>query len=330
MARAKTLMWLASGAAVVAAAAFVLGNAPGHQAGNVKNGIQAIGPLISRGYTEAPAGTAVIAGDPAGGGVLLELRIVDGQKVKRDDIIAVLSNFPSADIAVRQAEAELAKTKLQRESMASGFRKSEIDQQELAVKSVAEENKLKAMEVSRSGKPPDMKQLELNVSQNNLEREQAKLRVMKETLATDVAQTDTEISILEAKLDSERNTREQALVRTPLEGIVVQIYSRQGERIAAGGIAKVVDMGQLRIVAEVDELHISRLQPGGRVEITFQGNRNVYKGKIARVPLTVKRGKRSEADFGESNARLVEVEIEPDDLSIMPQMLGRETRVTFL
>jgi hypothetical protein len=43
----------------------------------------------------------------------------------------------------------------------------------------------------------------------------------------------------------------------------------------------------------------------------------------------VKRSKRSEADLGEQNTRLVEVEIKPDNPSGMPQMLGREARVTF-
>ena len=38
------------------------------------------GPLIARGVTDAPAGTALITGDTAlGGGVLTELRVVEGQ-----------------------------------------------------------------------------------------------------------------------------------------------------------------------------------------------------------------------------------------------------------
>ena len=76
-----------------------------------------------------------------------------------------------------------------------GYRVAEIAMQEVVVKSAAEELKLKTLEDARSGKPPDMKQLELNISQQSLEREQAKLRVMKETLATDLAQIDIDINI---------------------------------------------------------------------------------------------------------------------------------------
>jgi HlyD family secretion protein len=112
---------------------------------------------------------------------------------------------------------------------------------------------------------------------------------------------------------------------------VVQIFSRQGERVSQSGIAKIVDMSQLRVLADVDELHVGRVVPGGKVEITFRGSSTVYKGTIARVAPTVKRMQRVEPDGASStDARVVQVEIEFDDPSSMPQVLGRETRVTFL
>ncbi|TAJ87293.1 efflux RND transporter periplasmic adaptor subunit [Reyranella sp.] len=332
MAQAKKFTWGAAGlAALLVVGAILLWVTPSRQTISAQDGARQAPPLISRGYTDAPSGTAIIAGDPQGGGVLIELKIADGQKVKKDEIIAVLSNYPKADIAVRTTEAELAKTKQQREAMVSGFRTAEIAMQEVVVKSTAEELKLKNLEMQRSGKPPDQKQLELSISQQSLEREQAKLRVQKETLQSDLAQIDTEISITETKLSNARNTREQALVRSPLDGVVIQIYTRQGERVSTNGIAKIVDLSQLRVLADVDELQIGRISPGGKVEVTFRGSPTVYKGTISRVAPTVKRMQRIEPDGGSStDARVVQVEIQLDDPSSMPQVLGRETRVTFL
>jgi HlyD family secretion protein len=332
MARARKFTWGAAGIAALAVVAILaMWITPSRQTSSAQDGGRTVAPLISRGYTDAPAGTAVIAGDPLGGAVILELRITDGQKVERDGILAVLSNYPKADVAVRSTEAELAKAKQQREAMLSGFRTAEIAMQEVVVKSENESNKLKALQMQRSGLPPDQKQLELSISQQNLEREQAKLRVQKETLETDIAQMTTDISIISAKLDNARTTREQALVRSPLDGVVVQIYSRQGERVSPSGIAKIVDLDQLRILADVDELHVGRVVPGGKVEVTFRGSTTVYKGKISRVAPTVKRMQRVEPDGGSStDGRVVQVEIELDDPSSMPRVLGRETRVTFL
>ncbi len=332
MAKAQRFRWGATGVATLFfVAALALWIAPSRQTSSAQDGIHPPGPLISRGYTDAPAGTALIAGDPAAGSVVLEMRVIDGQKVKRDEVIAVLSNYPLADTSVRTAEAELEKAKRQREAMVSGYRVAEIAMQEVVVKTAADENKLKALEMQRSGKPPDQKQLELNISQQNLEREQAKLRVMKESLATDLAQIDTDISIISAKLDNARTTREQALVRSPLDGVVVQIYAHQSERISQNAIAKVVDMSQMRVLADVDEVQLNRIKPGGKVEVTFRGNPAIYRGKVARVAPTVKRMQRTEPDGGSAtDARVVQVEIQLDDPSSLPQVLGRETRVTFL
>ena len=149
MAQAKKFTWGAAGFAVLlVAAALTLWIMPSRQTSSAQDGPRPVAPLITRGYTDAPAGTALIAGDPAGGGVLIELKIADGQKVKHDEVIAVLSNYPKADIAVRTTEAELAKTRQAREAMVSGYRAAEIAMQEVVVKSTAEEVKLKNLEIT--------------------------------------------------------------------------------------------------------------------------------------------------------------------------------------
>src|SRR5471032_321170 len=277
MARAQKLRWSAMGVAIfVIVAALALWITPSRQTSSAQDAIKANGPLISRGYTDAPAGTAVLAGNPEGGGVLAELRVSEGQIVKRDDVIAVMSNYPKADVLVRTTEGDLEKAKRQREAMVSGYRTAEIAMQEAVVKGKSEELKLKTLELQRSGKQPDMKQLELNISQQDLAREEAKLRVMKESLSSDIAQNETDIAITRAKLDNARAAREEALVRSPLNGVIVQVLTRQGERVGVG-IAKIVDMSQMRVFADVDEVHLGRLAAGGKVEITFRGSSSVFK-----------------------------------------------------
>lgn len=330
MAKSNKFAWVGVAVILAAAGAVLLTGISEGQIGNAQNKAEVVGPLISRGYTEAPAGTAVIGGDQLGGDIVIELKVVEGETVKRDQVVAVLNNYPTADIEVRQREAELTKAKQQREAMVSGFRTSEIAQQEVVVKSASEESRLKDLELSRSSAPPDQKQLQSTITRQVLEREQAKLKYMKDLLAADLGQIDSEISIIQARLDAAKLEREASLVRSPLNGVVAEIYTRAGERIMSyKGIVKIVDLNQIRIFADVDEIHLRALKLGGKVEFTFQGSRTAHVGTIVRTPLTVKRSKRSEADLGEQNTRLVEVEIKPDNPSGMPQMLGREARVTF-
>ena len=332
MARAKKFRWGAIGlailVAIVGAGLWVM---PTRQTSSAQDAPKAAPPLIARGYTDAPEGTAVVAGDPAGGSVLVELKVKDGQKVKKGETLAVLSNYARADVTLRMAEADLVKLKQMHDFVLKGTRLSDIALQEATLKSSIEQNKLESLQRARSGKPPDVREIETAIAEQGLERQKVRLALLKTTLENDLAQHEIDMANTQSRIDSAKRTLEDALVRSPLDGVVVQIFSRQGERVSPAGIVKVVDMNQLRVLADVDELHVGRLKPGGKVDVTFRGNNDVYKGTIERIAPTVKRMQRVEPDGGSStDARVVQVEIKIDDTSSMPPVLGRETRVTFL
>lgn len=317
--------------AVVAIAVAAAWIARSQQTANgTTSALQTNGPLIARGYTEAPAGTVVVANDPQGGAVLKELRIKDGQAVKRGEIIAVMANYAAADVSVKIAENNLRKTERTRDTVLKGTRIVDIQLEEDALKSAIENERLATMLRNRSGKPPEEKELEVRLAEQNIKNQQASLELSKRKLAIALEQNAVDIVSMKAALDEAKTLREDALVRSPIDGVVTQIISRQGELVSGLGIAKVVDMKQLRVFATVDELHLPRLTTGSAVEVTFRGSPTVYRGKIAIAPMMVKREKRSEADFGVANVRQIEVEIQADDGVTFPEMLGREARVTFL
>ena len=162
MARTTKIRWGAVSAAIlVAVAGVTFWIAPSRQTSSAQEPAKpAQPPLIARGYTDAPAGTAVVAGDPAGGSVLIELRVKDGQKVQKGEIIAVLSNYPRADVSLRISEADLAKLVRTHDTVLRGTRMTEINLQEATLKSSIEENKLRSLERKRAGKPPDQRELE--------------------------------------------------------------------------------------------------------------------------------------------------------------------------
>ena len=154
---------------------------------------------------------------------------------------------------------------------------------------------------------------------------------MKTTLENDLAQYEIDLANTQSRVDSAKRTIEDALVRSPLDGVVVQIFSRQGERVSPTGIVKVVDMNQLRVLADVDELHV------GRAQARRQGRRDV-----PRQQRRLQGHDRAHRPDGEAHAarragrRLVDRcprrpgRNQDRRPSSMPPVLGRETRVTFL
>jgi len=317
--------------AVIVVAVSVALIARSQQAANGSSpALQTSGPLIARGYTEAPAGTVVVAHDPHGGSLLIEMQLKEGHLVKKGQVIAVLANYPLAEEGVKVAENNLKKAEMTRDAILKGTRVTNLKLEEDAYKSALENDRLSTMLRNRSGRPPEEKELEVALAEQNLQSQRASLELSKRKLEIDLQQNEIDLVRTKAALEQAIQIREASLVRSPIDGVVTQINSRQGEMAAGQGIAKVVDMKQLRVFATLDELHLPRLKVGAPVEVTFRGSPTVYKGKIAIAPMAVKREKRSEADLGVANVRQIEVEIQADDGVTFPEILGREARVTFL
>jgi len=288
------------------------------------------GPLIARGYTDAPAGTILVANNPTGGSVLKEMRIREGQTVKEGEIIAVLANYPMAEMAVEMAANDLATIEQRRDKILQGTRQTQIALLEDEMKSALLNDKLRDLTRKRSESPPAEREIDAKVAKMRLANQDTSLKLSKAQLAAELEQNAIDVERYKAALDDAMHVREDALVRSPINGVVTQINSRQGELAAGQGIAKIVDMSKLRVFATVDEIHLHRMKQGAPVEVTFRGDPKVYAGRIATAPLSVKREKRSEADLGVANVRQVEVEIEPADGVTFPPILGREARVIFL
>lgn len=296
---------------------------------NTRGPVEITGPLISRGYTDVRAESALVAGDPQGGELVAELKVRAGEPVRKGQVLALLSNAPAAELDVLTAKANIERARSQQQSMVSGFRRSEVELQEAAVQLAETNYRLKALELSRTTLAPDEREVRLRLLVQKVEKEKAKLAVSRQRLDFELAGLQTELGILEDRLAEAEYAREQALVRAPLDGVVTDVLAHTGELVYLRGLLRIVNLERMRIYAEVDEIHLGRLKNNGRVEFTLRGDTNTYAGRISRLPSTVKRTKMSAADFGESTARLAEIEIEPLDRATMAKLLGRETRVTF-
>ncbi len=130
--------------------------------------------------------------------MLKELRIKEGQTVKRDEIIAVMGNYPAAEVNLKIAENNLLKTERMRETILKGTRVVDIQLQEDALKSAIESDRLSTMLRNRSGKPPEEKELEVWLAEQSLKNQRASLELSKRRLAIDLDQNAVDIIRLKA------------------------------------------------------------------------------------------------------------------------------------
>lgn len=296
---------------------------------NPATSTQTSGPLLARGFTDARAGTVTVANNPYSSSVVRELRVKEGQMVQRGEIIAVMAQDPGIEANVDIARNNLRKYEMWRDRTLKGTHLVNLKLQEDELKSAIENERLATLLRGRSGRPVEEKGLEVQVASQNLANQHMSLELNTRRAAVDLEIMEIDVLRHKIALEEALIVREEGIIRCPIDGVVTQVLARTGERVPDLGIAKIVDMRELRVLATVDEVHLPRLRPDAPVEVTFRGSSTVYKGKIAIVPMTVKREKRSEADLGVASVRQVEVEIKPDEGVTFPPMLGREARVTF-
>lgn len=283
-------------------------------------------PLIVRGYTDVPSATVRVG---TAGDVLIELRVQDGQTVKAGDVVAVLRNYETVGRSLQISEARRDLAKLKYQALKDGPRTRELAGQEQAVRLAELENKKTQIEMDSSALRPQLKQINLEAAQAKIEQEQRKLATMRAALDIDVQTAAAELAIAEAEVGQLRSNRENSLVRSPINGVVLQLYARQGEVVGGQGVAKIVDLSQLRVLADVDEVQLDRVQVGGRADIRLRGRDEPYKGRVSRVVPSVNRLRRPDPEGATPmDARVVQVEIEFVDTDRIPQVIGREVRVT--
>ena len=205
-------------------------------------------------------------------GVLMELAVREGDVVRKNDVIAKIDDDqPQMEKRKAQAEYDQALAKAQ----------SDVDvQYSEAAEKVAEAEYKKALEshtkVPGSVTEVERDRLALNEKKSELQIDQARLE---QRLAALAAQSK-EVEVLAAE-----NSIGRRLIKSPLDGVVVQVFPHQGEWMQPGDpLARVVRVDKLRIEGYVDSSRFGPDRVRDRpvtVEVMLADDRKeTFKGRI--------------------------------------------------
>jgi RND family efflux transporter MFP subunit len=133
-----------------------------------------------------------------------------------------------------------------------------------------------------------------------------------------------------AKAAVERLEAESAKyrIRAPIDGVVVARHADPGETVAAAApLVTIVDLGRLRVEAEVDEFDTARVSPGARATITAEGyGARPWRGEVEEVAdVVVARQARPEDPGRPADTRVLPVRVK--FLEATPLRLGQRVEV---
>jgi HlyD family secretion protein len=122
------------------------------------------------------------------------------------------------------------------------------------------------------------------------------------------------VDVARAELGAAQAALDLATVRAPVDGQVIEIYARSGERVGPNGIAEIAQNDVMYAIAEVYETDIRHVRVGQRARVTSPALAEPLTGRVERIGLKVGKLDVLATDpAARTDARVVEVKIRLDE-----------------
>jgi HlyD family secretion protein len=284
--------------------------------------------IVALGRIE-PSSEVIRIAAPAGqdAGRIAEIRVVEGQWVERDEIIAVLDTRTRLAAALEQAratlelrQAALAKTIADLESQEKTLAAA-MEQQE-AQRDRAKWEFERLQQLQRSGIYRDTALIDRRLALEGAEQALTTARLTLERnrrrdasgQRIDEASARAEVTAAEAALTKARADFAFSEIRSPIAGRVLRRMGRAGEQIGQDGLAEIADTRVMFVRAEVFESDLRGVAVDGGVSVTSRALAEPVHGTVSRIGLKVARQSMiGEDPAANLDARVIEVMIRLDE-----------------
>src|ERR1700688_1016928 len=202
---------------------------------------------VSTDNAYAAAEVAQVASETEGS--VMQVNVVDSQNVRRGDVIVMIDDT-DAKLAIRQAQADLARAQAQMMAAISDVERTGIDL-----------TRRDALVASGS------------VSGDELTN--AKNRASGARAALDAARA--QVALARARLDKSNVDLGRTVIRAPIDGVIARGQVQLGQRVQPSTpLLSVVPVDELYVNANFKEVQLTKVRAGQRVELKS----DLYHGKV--------------------------------------------------
>ena len=143
-------------------------------------------------------------------------------------------------------------------------------------------------------------------------------RIVLDKMKDDLSISETRILKLKSAIDAIEVDLEQTQLKSPIDGIVLQILVREGERPNSSGVINVGANQLMEALIEVYESDIDRVQIGQAVDLISEngGFDGSLRGQVSLISPQVRQRRVLSTDpTGDADSRIVEVRVKLDNSS---------------
>jgi len=235
------------------------------------------------------------------GGLLTELRVEEGDDVRKGDLLAVTDTAAMMAALVREAETGVVYAEREVEAARSNAVEACV-RADVAAQEAERRARLQAQGVAGEEEADNARG----------EAEARKASCASATTAVRLSETGVEVA--RAKLARVEAERQRSVVYAPVDGRVIDIMVWPGELIGEAGILELAQVSQMKAVAEVYETDIRRVKTGQRATISSAALENELTGTVERIHQKIQKQDQIGTDpAARKDARIVEVTIALDD-----------------
>ncbi|TDT77457.1 HlyD family secretion protein [Litoreibacter halocynthiae] len=269
-----------------------------------------------------PLGDVISVATPSGAGDarIAEIRVSRGDVVAASDVLAVLDNLPQLQSIATSAKANL------------GVREANLAQTRASILASQAEAKatLERAETTANAASADLTRMtsllergvttraefdetvaRANEAGRDVERAIATLSryaTGSDTVQADIAVAEANLEAARADLARATQDLERAYVRAPVQGTVLDINARAGERPPSSGVVDLGDTSQMTVEVEVYQTLIGRVTIGDPVTVSARALSQELSGTVTAIGLEIGRQSiTSDNPAANTDARVVDV-----------------------
>ncbi|MEJ2534125.1 MAG: efflux RND transporter periplasmic adaptor subunit [Gammaproteobacteria bacterium] len=282
-------------------------------ADDAPRGVAALGRLEPEGgiiHVAAPSTPLSLAGS-----VISELRVAEGDRVEREQVLAVTDAEPALSAAVEEARTELELAERAAESARSVADEACVTA-EVAAKEAARRASLLERELAARE--------EVEASEGAARASAASCTAAR----SDARVAAAGIDVARARLVRRQAEHARSFVLAPFDGKVLRILAEPGEYVGADGVLELGRVDRMYAIAEVHETEVGQVRAGQRATVSSAALPGDLSGTVRFIrPKVQKQDETGTDPAARQDARIVEVGVLLDDPTAAARLTNLQVEV---
>ena len=187
-----------------------------------------------------------------------QVLVEEGQRVERGQPLAILETQPVLKANLTKAEAEVTAAQRALDAQISVIERYEAERRQ------AQAEARRGKQLYRDGATSLQRYESLQADSD------AALAQLNEAIANETT-LKADVSVRQAQVKQARADLDQATVKAPSKGTILEILARAGDRVGEDGLLLMGDTTRMGVVAEVYQSDLPEIRPGQTATITASG-----------------------------------------------------------